>query len=146
MFIVRSGESRRRFPFYLVLGEFSGFGFMVLINKRHKAYFKGGQEKMEVKAEILKNRIVFTANNNTVVVEPKEPFTTTRLLVGTFMPAVECMKEGLAKVGAKGLFKRKPKLLIYPRAMTEGGLSEVEERCLLEVGHAAGAGKVEVHV
>ncbi len=62
------------------------------------------------------------------------------------MPAVECMKEGLAKVGTKGLFKRKPKLLIYPRAMTEGGLSEVEERCLLEVGHAAGAGKVEVHV
>ena len=100
---------------------------------------------MEVKAEIFENRIVLTAKGSTVTVQPKEPFTTTRLLVGTFMPAVECLKEGLAKVGATGFLKMKPKLLIYPRAMTEGGLSEVEERCLLEVGHSAGAGKVEVH-
>ncbi|SEA59582.1 hypothetical protein [Marinobacterium iners] len=101
---------------------------------------------MEVKAEIFQNRIVLTAIGNTVTVQSKEPFTTTRLLVGTFMPAVDCMKEGLAKVGATGIFKMKPKLLIYPRAMTEGGLSEIEERCLLEVGYSAGAGKVEVHV
>lgn len=101
---------------------------------------------MEVKAEIFENRIVLTAKGSTVTVQPKVPFTTTRLLVGTFVPAVECMKEGLTNVGATGIFKMKPKLLIYPRAMTEGGLSEVEERCLLEVGYAAGAGKVEVHV
>ena len=113
---------------------------MVLINKRQEAYFEGCQKKMEVKAEVFKNRIVFTANENTVVVQPKQPFTTTRLLIGTFMPAVECMKEGLAKVGAKGIFKRKPKLLIYPQAMTEGSLSEVEEHCLLEVGHALPSG------
>ena len=101
---------------------------------------------MEVKAEIFENRIVLTAKGSTVTVQPKVPFTTTRLLVGTFVPAVECMKEGLNNVGATGIFKMKPKLLIYPRVMTEGGLSEVEERCLLEVGYSAGAGKVEVHV
>lgn len=101
---------------------------------------------MEVKAEIFENRIVLTANENTVTVLPAEPFTTTRMLVGTFMPAVDCMKDGLSKVGATGLFKKKPLLLIYPRIMTEGGLSEIEERSLLEVGHSAGAGKVEVHV
>ena len=101
---------------------------------------------MEVKAEIFENRIVLTAKGSTVTVQPKVPFTTTRLLVGTFVPAVECMKEGLTNVGATGIFKMKPELLIYPRVMTEGGLSEVEERCLLEVGYSAGAGKVEVHV
>tara|TARA_R110002124_G_C8951432_1_gene513352 strand:+ start:2040 stop:2345 length:306 start_codon:yes stop_codon:yes gene_type:complete len=101
---------------------------------------------MEVKAEIFENRIVLTAKGSTVIVQPKVPFTTTRLLVGTFVPAVECMKEGLANVGATGIFKMKPKLLICPRVMTEGGLSEVEERCLIEVGYSAGAGKVEVHV
>ncbi len=97
---------------------------------------------MEVKADIFENKIVLTAKGNTVTVLPKKPFTTTRLLVGTFMPAVDCMKEGLSQIGALGLLK----LIIQPRVMTEGGLSEVEERCLLEVGHSAGAGKVEVFV
>lgn len=100
---------------------------------------------MEVTVKIFKNRMVLTANGNTINVEPTKPFTTTRLLVGTFMPAVECLKEGLLKVGATGGFlKGKPKLLILPQAMTEGGLSEIEERCLLEVGLSAGAGKAEI--
>ena len=99
---------------------------------------------MEVIVKIYENRMVLTANGNTINVEPTKPFTTTRLLVGTFIPAVECLKEGLLKVGATGFFKGKPKLLILPQAMTEGGLSEIEERCLLEVGLSAGAGKAEI--
>lgn len=74
---------------------------------------------MEVTVEILKNRMVLTVNGKTITVEPTTPFTTTRLLVGTFMPAVECLKEGLSKVGATGIFKGKPKLLILPMAMAE---------------------------
>lgn len=101
---------------------------------------------MEVKAEIFENRIVLTANGKTITTQPIQPFTTTRMLVGTFMPAVDCMKEGLIKVGAIGLFKKKPKLLIYPQTMVEGGLSEIEERSLLEVGHSAGAGTVEIRL
>ena len=99
---------------------------------------------MEVTVESLKNRMALTANGKTITVESIKPFTTTRLLVGTFMPAVECLKEGLSKVGATGIFKGKPNLLILPGGMAEGGLSEIEERCLLEVGRSAGAGKVEV--
>lgn len=101
---------------------------------------------MEVTVKIFENRMVLTANGNTVNVEPSKPFTSTRLLVGTFMPAVECLKEGLSKVGATGFLKEKPKLLILPQAMTEGGLSEIEERCLLEVGLSAGAGKAEIRI
>jgi rod shape-determining protein MreB len=88
--------------------------------------------------------MVLTANGKTISVEPKKPFTTTRLLVGTFMPAVECLKEGLLKVGATGILKGRPKLLIIPQDMAEGGLSEIEERCMLEVGRSAGAGKVAI--
>ncbi|MFT5709054.1 MAG: rod shape-determining protein MreB [Oceanospirillaceae bacterium] len=101
---------------------------------------------MEVKADIFENKIVLSANGNTVTVLPDMPFTTTRMLVGTFMPAVNCMKEGLSKLGATGFLKMKPKLIIYPKAMIEGGLSEIEERCLLEIGHCAGAAKVEIHI
>jgi rod shape-determining protein MreB and related proteins len=67
-------------------------------------------------------------------------------LVGSFLPAVECLKAGLSKVGATGFLKGKPKLLILPQAMTEGGLSEIEERCLLEVALSAGAGKAEIRI
>jgi rod shape-determining protein MreB len=101
---------------------------------------------MEIEAKIFENRIVLTAKGKTITALPVQPFTTTRLLVGTFMPAVDCMKDGFAKVGATGFFKKKPKLKIYPQTKTEGGLSEVEKATLLEVGYSAGARKVEVHV
>lgn len=101
---------------------------------------------MEITVKIFENKMILTANGNTVTIEAMRPFTTTRLLVGTFMPAVECLKEGLLKLGATGFLKGKPKLLILPQAMTEGGLSEIEERCLLEVGLSAGAGKAEIRV
>lgn len=101
---------------------------------------------MEIKAEIFENLIVLANGTRSISVTPSEPFTTTRLLVGTFMPAVDCMKDGLQQIGATGFLKRKPKLVIFPKALTEGGLSEVEERCLLEVGYSAGAGSVEVRI
>jgi len=102
---------------------------------------------MEVKVEFYKNKIDLTMNGNRITTYPDEPFTTTRLLVGTFMPAVTCLKKGLKEIGATGLLRlSRPTLRIYAREMCEGGLSEVEERCLLEVGHTAGAAKVKVHV
>ncbi len=102
---------------------------------------------MEIKVEFYKNKIDLTMNGNTITVYPDEPFTTTRLIVGTFMPAVNCLKKGLKEIGATGFFRlTKPTLQIYARELCEGGLSEVEERCLLEVGHSAGAAKVKVHV
>lgn len=58
---------------------------------------------MEVTGEILKNRMALTANGKTITVESIKPFTTTRLLLGTFMPVEECLKEGLSKVGATRL-------------------------------------------
>jgi hypothetical protein len=101
---------------------------------------------MEVKVEFYTNRIVLTANRNSITVYPDEPFTTKRLLVGTFKPAVKCLNKGLKKLGVTGLFKlTRPELHIYAHEMCDGGLSDVEERCLLEVGHSAGASKVEVH-
>ncbi len=101
---------------------------------------------MEVTVKVFANQMVLTADGKTISVEPSTPFTSTRLLVGTFIPAVECLKEGLSKLGATGFLKGRPRLLILPQIMTEGGLSEIEERCLREVGFSAGAGKVEVRL
>ena len=101
---------------------------------------------MDVTENIFENRMVLTTGGKSITVEPSAPFTSTRLLVGTFVPAVECLKDGLSKLGATGFLKGRPRLLILPQAMTEGGLCEIEERCLREVGFSAGAGKVEVRI
>jgi hypothetical protein len=98
---------------------------------------------MDIKVEIYKNKMVLVHGGQNFTVNPDEPYTTTRLLVGTFLPAVGCLKEGLKKMGAIGLFKSKPVLHLDVREMSEGGLSEVEQRCLTEMGFAAGARKVE---
>jgi len=100
---------------------------------------------MDVKVEIYKNRMVVSGRGKAVTVDAKALFTTNRLLVGRFTPAVHCLREGLDLIGAKSFLGfRKPLLLIIPCEMVDGGLSEIEERILREVGLSAGSGKVEV--
>ncbi|MBA6390965.1 hypothetical protein H4J38_09285 [Colwellia sp. BRX10-3] len=74
----------------------------------------------------------------------KEPFTTTRLLIGKFFVAESCLKNAVKEFGAIGFFKRAPKIIIQPHEFLEGGLSEVEDRVLREI--ALGAGAREAHV
>lgn len=54
------------------------------------------------------------------------------------------MNDGLKQLGATGLLKRKPKLSIFPNALADGTLSEIEKRCLQEACYSAGPGKVEL--
>ncbi|WP_428636981.1 hypothetical protein [Shewanella sp.] len=98
---------------------------------------------MEVLAQIYPDRIVLSKGSQQTALSPSAPFTTRRLLVGNFAPAEQCLKQGLTELGCLGLFKR-PKLVIQPMAMCEGGLSEVEERCLMELGLSAGARDVRI--
>ena len=100
---------------------------------------------MEVIAQIYPDRIVVSHGSQQQTFSPQAPFTTRRLLVGNFAPAEQCLKAGLKQLGCFGLFKR-PTLVIQPMAMCEGGLSEVEERCLMELGLSAGARHVRIQV
>ncbi len=99
---------------------------------------------MTIKVEVYKDKMVLRSSKNSVTIKPETSYVTTRLLVGTFQPAVVCLKSGLEQLGAFGFFTSKPTLTIYPKELVEGGLSEVEERCLMEMGYSAGAKKVEV--
>lgn len=99
---------------------------------------------MPITVEIYKDRMVLTEATKVVTVHPSRPYVTLRLLVGSFDPAVECLKQGLAELGAVGLFKSEPELRMRACEMSEGGLSEVERRCLTELGYMAGVGKVNV--
>ena len=56
---------------------------------------------------------------------PVQPFTTRRLLVGQFDVAEHCLQ-----------------LILQPMEMTDGGLSQVEERVIMDMAYGAGAKRV----
>ena len=76
---------------------------------------------------------------------PESPFTTARLLVGTFSAAEPSLSKLVKALLPKGILKRSPRIVIQPMEMVEGGLSEVEERLLKELALSAGAFKVVLH-
>lgn len=82
----------------------------------------------------------------TIAVTASEPFTTKRLLVGQFSVADGLLRTGMKKLMGDGLLPVRPVVVIQPTSMTEGGLSQVEERVLLELAASSGARKAKVWV
>jgi hypothetical protein len=99
---------------------------------------------MDIKVDVYSNKMVLSSEGRSMTFHSKEPFTTTRLLIGKFYVAEECLKNAVKEFGAIGFFKRAPKITIQPHEYLEGGLSEVEDRILREI--ALGAGAREAHV
>ena len=101
----------------------------------------------------MSDLVVYVRTNHMEVVNVKNgnvaqgtgAFTTTRLLVGRFQVAEELLTKLVGEVKSKGFFSARPRLLIQPLEMIEGGLCEVEERVFLELGASAGARHVKVH-
>jgi hypothetical protein len=75
-----------------------------------------------------------------------EAFSTTRLLVGNFVPAEKCLSELLRELLAGPMRYLAPRVVIHQTEMAENGLSPVEERVLLELAHGAGAYSAETWV
>src|SRR5688572_19638639 len=75
---------------------------------------------------------------------PETPFSTTRMLVGHFESAERTLKAAVARVRGGSFLA--PNVLMHPLEMVEGGLSQIEERVLLELAKGAGANKVAVFV
>lgn len=73
-------------------------------------------------------------------------FSTERLLVGNLGDAQKLLTDLLKQVISGGMFAARPRLLMQPLEMTEGGLSAVEELLLVDLGLVAGARHVHVHV
>lgn len=95
--------------------------------------------------KIYKNKIVIknlTDNLPTQMFAPDVAFTTTRLLIGNFIPAVECLKQAIKSSRSKSLLAGSPTILLQPMEMCEGGLCEIEDRVMRECALGAGARKV----
>ena len=81
-----------------------------------------------------------------ISVRATEPFTTQRLLVGSFTAAEATLKEAMQTLFPGRWIAAAPAIVIHPISKIEGGLSEVEQRLLQELGAAVGARKVCVWV
>ena len=85
-------------------------------------------------------------NSNWISACPEIAFTTERLLVGKFSTSEPTLSKLIKEAVPKGLFTKRPMVVIQPIEKIEGGLSEVEERIFKELALGAGAIKVALHV
>ncbi len=74
----------------------------------------------------------------------ESPFTTERLLIGTFTVAKTLITKGIKIIMGKQFFA--PTILMHPIEKVDGGLSQVEERVLRDLAISVGAQKVVVWV
>ena len=101
---------------------------------------------MEIEVKIYINKMVLSGDGKTVTVLPDIPFSSSRQLVGKFFAAEQCMRKGVVQLGAIKWYKRAPKINVYPQELIEGGISEVEERCFMELAYGAGSRETKVVV
>lgn len=81
----------------------------------------------------------------TATAKPDKPFTTERQLVGSFSHATPLLAALIDKVVPRGIIRRSPAVLIHPIDKVGTGLSEIEERVLVELVMGAGAYRVKIH-
>lgn len=76
------------------------------------------------------------------------PFSHPRLLVGDFANAERALKQAIGALLPRRFLRLQlpPRLLIQPMERLEGGLTALEQRVLLELGHGCGARTVRIHV
>ena len=99
----------------------------------HHAYVRVRRNQLRVRH--LESQI-----ETTVQAEP--PFTTARMLVGNFTAADQSLKAAMRTIMKGRFMLTKPRVIIQPLELIEGGLSEIEERVLHELARGAGASKV----
>jgi hypothetical protein len=91
-------------------------------------------------------RIRHVESGTDTTVRAETPFSTIRMLIGEFSAAEHTLKTALKKLATGRIIPVAPRVVIHPLDMTEGGLSQVEERVLREVAIGAGASRVVVWV
>jgi len=101
-------------------------------------YIKIHENKFEIKN--------VTENGRWASAYPDSPYTTDRLLVGTFSAAEPALRGLVKSALPKSWIKKRPRVVMHPVSKVEGGLSEVEERILRELALGSGAIKVALHV
>jgi len=91
------------------------------------------------------NRIVSIGDMSPSVVRTVEPFEHPRIVISDFACASKLFQYGLNQLTRFKWIRPSPILIIQPVMELTGGLSEIENRALLELGESAGARKTLIH-
>lgn len=112
-----------------------------MIRKRfsNELYLKISKNRFEVKNVSVDNAWHSVEATDT-------PFTTERLLVGTFSAATPLLARLIDKAVPRSFIRRSPAVIIHPMEMVAGGLSEVEVKVFEELVLGAGAYRVVIHL
>jgi hypothetical protein len=104
--------------------------------------------RVTVYVRVFPNRFVVRhiESGKEAIVDSAPAFTTRRLLIGEFIPAAESLRTAFRQVLPKGPLVAAPVVVMHQTTLTEGGLSGVEERVLLEVASHAGAKRTVIWV
>ncbi len=105
-------------------------------------------KKRTVYLRISPNELQLKCIENSKIseLESNPPFTTTRLLIGEFAAAEAVLHDGLEALFGQEWLLLRPRYLIQPMAMLDGGLSSVEVLILEELAAAGRAKETIVHV
>lgn len=101
---------------------------------------------MEVQLRIYNNSITVVKGDEQTTVMASEPFSTDRLLVGNFDSAWKCVEQAAKELKIIGFLKRKSKVVVEPKELIEGGVSQVEARVFRELALALNPKNVEISV
>lgn len=106
------------------------------IFKTHKVYVR-----------VFVNRIYVrnTATGKSLERKANEPFSTDRLLIGSFLEAEVLLRNILKEMFPIRLFLPTYKMVVQPMELSEGGISEVERRTLIDLCEQAGAQRIEIY-
>jgi hypothetical protein len=85
-------------------------------------------------------------SGRTASIDAHDAFTTRRLIVGEYGPAVDALRRGIRELKLGIPYLSDPTVVMHPVEMVDGGLSGVEYRILFEVAEGARAKRATVWV
>lgn len=97
-----------------------------------------------VYVQVFRNRFVLSRLDKGMRMERTGDFSHPRMLVGKFQEAEMLLGQLLRDAYGKALFPPRPLVVIHPKEVLEGGLTDIEERVLMEMALGAGARRVKV--
>lgn len=94
--------------------------------------------------QVFRNRFVISLLASGVRVERAGDFSHPRMLIGKFQEAEKLLGELLQEAYGKSVFPQRPLVVVHPKEVLEGGLTDIEERVLMEMALGAGARRVKI--
>lgn len=94
--------------------------------------------------QLYRNRVLLSVPSKGLVVEETGEFSHPRSLLGQFLAGEQTLARAVAAAYPGKLLKPRPALIVHPKEILEGGLTQIEERALTEMALGAGAAVVAI--